>query len=282
MNQPKWAMKEMTWVECAAALERGVVVFLPLGSQEEQGPHAPMGDYVLAEAIALEAAKRSGALCAPVLPFGYADVFRNSPGGIQLQAETFIRVLEDVIGSLLEHGFDRIVICNGHTTNAPLVSQVAWRVRRARGVIVPSLNLWRGLPNDEWTRLYGNDAAKARGHGADPITSVYLHLLPDLVSAIREKPIGRRQIMGLPSEPTLTGVVFERGSVDLPIDAFELTDDGVIAGDPRLATAAIGGEIFGWIVEWVAGFGRHFKACDPRVIEGPGPDKEAAASGPDV
>ena len=51
------------------------VILLPLGSHEDQGPHAPMGDYLLAEKIAELAAIRASergarTLVAPVLPFG--------------------------------------------------------------------------------------------------------------------------------------------------------------------------------------------------------------------
>ena len=35
------------------------IILLPMGSQEDQGPHAPMGDYLLAEKIAELAALRA-------------------------------------------------------------------------------------------------------------------------------------------------------------------------------------------------------------------------------
>ena len=94
MNAPKrpYALQDLTWTEFAERTAAGSVpIVLPLGSQEEQGPHAPMGDFVVAERIALAAAERAGAICAPVLPFGYAEFFRGIAGGMQLRAETFRR-----------------------------------------------------------------------------------------------------------------------------------------------------------------------------------------------
>ena len=64
----KHALKDMTVAEFRDRLSDDPVILLPLGSHEEQGPHAPMGDYLLAEAIALRAAELSGAIAAPCLP----------------------------------------------------------------------------------------------------------------------------------------------------------------------------------------------------------------------
>ena len=83
----KHALKDMTVAEFRDRLDDRPVILLPLGSQEEQGPHVPMGDYLLAEAVALRAAELSGAIAAPCLPFGFAEFFRGFPGGIQLRAE---------------------------------------------------------------------------------------------------------------------------------------------------------------------------------------------------
>ncbi|WHA44087.1 creatininase family protein [Agrobacterium larrymoorei] len=44
------------------------VITLPFGSQEEQGRHAPMGDFMLMEAIALKVAEASGTIVAQRMP----------------------------------------------------------------------------------------------------------------------------------------------------------------------------------------------------------------------
>ena len=43
---------ELTAPEVAQRLAAGAVAILPMGSLETHGPQAPMGDYLLAEAIA--------------------------------------------------------------------------------------------------------------------------------------------------------------------------------------------------------------------------------------
>ena len=70
------------------------VILLPMGSQEDQGPHAPMGDYLLAEkvaelaALARHRARARARVVAPVLPFGGADFFGAMPGGIAMHQAT--------------------------------------------------------------------------------------------------------------------------------------------------------------------------------------------------
>lgn len=263
MTKRRHALQDLSWVEFAERAADRPVIVLPLGSQEEQGPHAPMGDFVVAEHIALAAAERADAICAPVLPFGYAEFFRGMAGGIQLRADTFRLVLRDMIGAFTDHGFRHIVIVNGHTTNAPLIADVTHQVRRETGLCVPNLNLWRLSPDSLWQRLYGANAGAARGHGADPLTSVMLHLTPDLVRTDLIAPADRRMAFGLPTHGQFSGVTFDGAPVDLPLDVTDVASNGVGSGDASHASAAIGAEIVGWTTDHVARFLRHFRSYDP-------------------
>ena len=47
----KYLLKDFTWVEFRERMKEKPVMLVPLGSQEEQGPHAPMGDFMLTEKI---------------------------------------------------------------------------------------------------------------------------------------------------------------------------------------------------------------------------------------
>lgn len=267
----KHSLNEMTVAEFRDCLADEPVILLPLGSQEVQGPHAPMGDYRLAEAIALRAAEIAGAVAAPCLPFGYAEFFRGFPGGIQLRAATFTAVLDDMLGAFLDHGIERLVILNGHSSNGPLIDQVLRRVRRDRGVAVASIDLWRAIPDSLWTELHGADTARARGHGGDPITSVSGHLFPDLMRPDLARPAAPAQALGLLAGG-VAGIRFEDAQVNLPLDAHELSPDGMLGGDPTLASPETGRAIFDHLAGYCARFAMHFRTCDPRdPIAGPAP-----------
>lgn len=264
----KHALKDMTVAEFRDRLADAPVILLPFGSQEVQGPHAPMGDYMLADAIALETARLSGAVAAPCVPFGYAEFFRPFAGGIQLRSATFRAVVRDMADAFLDHGLERLVILNGHSSNASLIDQVLREIRHERGVAVASIDLWRSIPENLWHELHGENAARARGHGGDPITSVCMHLFPDLMRPDLQTPAHRNPILGLPAAGS-GGVLFEGAPVTLPINTDEVNPDGMLGGDPALSSAKIGRAIFEHLTAHCARFVAHFAACDPRDIAAP-------------
>ena len=92
---------ELPAPEVAARSGAGAVVLLPMGSTETHGPGAPMGDYLLAEQIALLAATRADALVAPALPFGGEDFFAGVPGGVALTHGTLSALLREVMDGLI-------------------------------------------------------------------------------------------------------------------------------------------------------------------------------------
>ena len=86
-TQPKVHMGTLTGGEAREVYATNPLILLPMGSQEDQGPQAPMGDYLLAEKIAELAALRASergvrTLVAPVLPFGGVDFLGPIAGGI--------------------------------------------------------------------------------------------------------------------------------------------------------------------------------------------------------
>jgi creatinine amidohydrolase len=264
--KPKYAIAEMTHAEFAERVRRPAVILIPLGSQEEQGPHAPMGDFMLTARLAELSAEAGQGLAAPVLPFGYADFFRSIAGGMQLRPQTFTAVLEDMLAAFLDHGLERLLIFNGHTTNASLIDQVVRRVRRERGVAIPSLNIWKCIPDTLWSELYGADAQRVRGHGGEPISSVNAYLFPQLqrpdlvVSASRN---GRA--FGLPLDG-VSQARFEGLPLQLPVDCHEVDPNGMLGGSADGANAARGKAICEHIVGHSGRLMQHLLTCDPRAM----------------
>lgn len=260
----------MTFEEFGARLTDAPVMLLPFGSQEEQGPHAPMGDFMLTEAIAALAAERSGAIAAPTLPFGHADFFRSFAGGIQLRTATFKAVVEDVATAFLDHGVDRLVIINGHTTNAFLIDEVMRKLREERGVTMASINIWQCLRDEDWAAIHGENRGKVRGHGADPVTSAYWHLFPNLMRPDLYRPSADKQAFGLPTMGPM-GVRFDGAVVNMPISAREANASGMMGGgDASHSSAAAGAQIVERIVSHIDAFVRHFRSCDPHSLAAPG------------
>jgi len=259
----KHLLKDMTFIEFRERMARGTpVILIPLGSQEEQGPTAPMGDWMLAEALAGEVARRADAIAAPTIPFGFGDYFRPVPGGVQLRAATMRALLRDVIDNFLDHGLDRLLIFNGHTGNNPCIDEVSRLVRAERGVIVPWLNIWRSITPEIWREAHGPDAAKAQGHGADPLNSVYMHLFPALLRPdLAQAPNPGGTVAGLPTAG-LTGVKFRGIEMHAPVTVADHAPNGIVGGDPARASAAAGERIARHVIDTGVGLVQHLQTAD--------------------
>ena len=258
----KVRMSELTGGEARALYARNPVILLPLGSQEDQGPHAPMGDYLcadrMAELIARRASERgTETVAAPVLPFGGADYFGAMPGGIALGQATLRAVLADMFGCLLRHGLTRIVVINGHGGNVQAVHDTAQAVLAAHGTLIPSLYLWR-IAYGLLPPILGPDAAKrASGHGADPLTSIAMHLFPQLMRPdLVPEPVALGQVQGIRMRTFGIGE-FEGAEVGVPVEYDAVTANGVVA-DARLCSAETGAALVEKLTELGARFVAHY------------------------
>ncbi len=255
----KHLLKDLTFVEFRERMHERPVILLPFGSQEEQGPGCPMGDWMLTEALAARVAERADAIAAPTGPFGYADYFRAIPGGVQLRADTFVALFRDICDNVLDHGVDRLVVFNGHSGNYPLIDRATRELKRERGVVVPCLNVWRLITPALWEELHPGLGVKAFGHGGDPLTSVYGYLFPELMrDDLITAPEPRPAFLGLPTVG-LNAVRFRGVDVNVPLDITERCTDGVAGGDPRNASAEVGERIVDYIVDFTAAFLCHFR-----------------------
>lgn len=259
----KVRLAELTQGEMQEALRRNPVVLLPMGSFEDQGPHAPMGDYLLAVRIAeLIAARATEAgtatLVAPAVPFGCDDYFGASPGGISLLPSTFRAVVGDIFHALVRHGVKRMIVINGHAGNVPVVHEVAAELYRRHQVLIPSLYLWR-IGYGLLPGILGAEKARASsGHGADPLTSIGMHLFPELMRPdLIPDPIEPPEVLGL--RPSGYGtVLFEGAEVRIPLEYKAFAPDAVRGGDPRLCSAKTGEALVEQLTALCARFVAHY------------------------
>jgi creatinine amidohydrolase len=256
--------------EAREILKTNPVILLPMGSHEDQGPHAPMGDYLLAEKIAelaaLQASKAgTRTLVAPVLPFGGADWFGPMIGGIAITQGTLTAVIAEMVDSLQRNGLTRIIVINGHGGNVGPISEVARELYQRERIVLPSLYLWR-IAYGMLPGIVGAEtSAKVSGHGADPLTSLGLHLFPELIRKDlipAGKPMKRDPILDLPFTGLGTAS-FDGAEVGVPHEYDEVYHDGVGKGDPTLCSAETGAKLAEKLSDVVARFVAHFAAKIP-------------------
>ena len=136
------------------------------------------------------------------------------------------------------------MLVNGHGGNVGALDVVASRLRSdfgARHVVY--LDEW-ALAREEFAELRESPPGGA-AHACEYETSLYLHLRPEAVAedrAVREMPT-----------PLVTGAVldlFAQGPYAAAL-SYDLSESGVI-GDPTLATAEKGAQLFEAAVENLA------------------------------
>lgn len=241
----KIRMAELTSEEARQHLTEDAVVLLPMGSLEDQGIHAPMGDYMAADLMAVEIARKvraEGVSCfvAPVIPFGGKDYFESSHGGISISHSTLVALLDDMFGCLNRHGIRKLMIVNGHGGNVPAITEVALRWRQKAGLFVPSMYLWQVAYGQLPDLIGAETARKTSGHGGDPLTSIGLHFYPDLLrpDLRRAAPMGN-EIKGMKISGFST-ISYDGANIQVPIEALEATETGAYGCDPTLCSAETG------------------------------------------
>jgi len=92
---------------------------LPIGSTEQHAGLSLATDAITADRLAAEAAEPLGVPVFPVLPFGLTPYFSSFPGTVTLRVATYAALLRDILDSMKQTGFRRVLIVNGHGGNQP-------------------------------------------------------------------------------------------------------------------------------------------------------------------
>ena len=219
----KVLLSEMSWVEAKQYFAKNDMAIIPVGSNEQHGPANPLGtDYLIAEALAEETAKRTGVLCLPVVPFGVSSHHRQFWGSIFISPKVFKEYVKETCLALRYYVVCKIVIVNGHGGNLPALAELA-RELREQGVFVSVFQWWPAsaklLPE-----LF---SPEERRHAGAEETSVNLALHSKLVSiakAVDEEP--RRHVLQVEG-------------MTLPLDSVDETGSGVF-GEQSTASAKKG------------------------------------------
>ena len=214
-------LADATWTD-ADAVETDLAV-LPVGSTEQHGPHAPLGtDHFTARAVAEAGADAYEAdaetagdevVVAPPVTVGVSEEHRQFTGTLWVSPDTFRATVRDVVGSLASHGWDRVVVVNGHGGNVAALGEVCATISRHDDAYAVPFT---------WFDAVGDHSADM-GH-AGPLETAFLrHTDPEL---IREDRV----------EDAASGASDGWGEwtshANLAVDVAEFSENGVV-GDPR-------------------------------------------------
>lgn len=176
---------KLTWPEVARAAGEGLVPLVPIATLEDHGRHLPIDtDVTLVEAICRETASRMSAetVLLPPIVHGYSPHHMDFPGTITIEWDTFTRYCTDVAVSLLHHGFDRILLVNGHGSNQNLVETAARlaMVEEPHSLVAATFYLTTPA-SKEAIEAIRTSSRGGMAHACELETSIYMHLHPDAV-----------------------------------------------------------------------------------------------------
>jgi len=216
---------EMTGPELRSVSRTGTVVLAPIAACEQHSRHlAVWTDAVLVTAVAsgLEERLSESVLLLPTQWMGASAHHLRYGGTLSAEVDTHTAMVVDLLTPLLDDGYERVLVLNGHGGNVDTM-QTALRKLRPR-------YLHRHMTAASYWDLAANELAalaegprKVMGHACEFETSMMLHLRPDLVR--------RDQIADDPpnDDPVLRGLFTGE-------DMFQRTDHGAV-GYPRMASA---------------------------------------------
>lgn len=235
------------------------VVVLPLGAIEQHGPHLPVGTdthIITALSQALEQQLPNDVLLCPALPYGSSHHHLDFGGTISISPTLYTALIVELVASLLQCGFQKIVLLNGHGGNiTPVRQALSVLSNQTEGTYPANIVLatyWEvagkpfaGAPPME---------SPALSHACEYETSLMLHIYPDQV--LREhmqraqRPASNGYIAWEDDEPY-------RGVSIVKSTAY-ISDNGS-SGEPQLGTKEKGEHLFKEALQALISFVDEFK-----------------------
>ncbi len=244
-------LAKMTWPKVKEAIKQGKVIIIPTGSIEQHATAMPLDVdsntvYNIAEAVAI----KTGQIVTPPLVFGASSIWRRFPGTMYLKPETFKMVIEDLVYSLLEVGFKKIFILNGHRPNIwildPAIMDLVDKYIEKFKFIIAYSSYW-DMPGvrEELNKLRKGEKG-SMGHACEAETSLTLFLQPNYVRF--------KELKKLKPRKTIWDWTSDRPMPQIYRDIIspEITEG--VMGDPTCASAESGEKFFNAIVDRISQF----------------------------
>ena len=174
MNNP-YDLSKMSSVAYAKAMQSSGKLIIALASIEVLGTHGPLGaDWLVANEVVPRIAKQTGALYAPVIPYGDTLELPKAPGTVHINQDTLQAYYAAVAQSFLRDDLvKQLFFINFHSLNNRAIDAVC-RQLAVKGIRCYVIDWWKTVGSVTGDLLY--DKAFGTGHGGEMISSVMLHI----------------------------------------------------------------------------------------------------------
>lgn len=175
-----YILPKMTWPEVEKALKEVKIAIVPIGAQEQHGPHIAEGcDSYRSERFSELLAERCypHVIVTPTVTYGVSPHHMDFPGTISLRPETLMAILEDIVSSLVQHGIKKFLFINGHGGNSATISVAANILTRKYQVEIASSDFIKAAVNTTKAEVHSEHF----GHACEREVSECLYLAPEIV-----------------------------------------------------------------------------------------------------
>ena len=226
-------LADLTWSD-VAALNKNTPVVFPVAALEQHGPHMPLyTDSLLMGEISrrAELELKSEVLFAPLQWLGNSHHHLDFPGTMSAEPRVYLDLLCGLLENFITHGFNRLIILNGHGGNdvpgKHAVFEVRQKHRIRKDLLLLFATYWNLAPNP--ASAHPDLKQQVMGHACEWETSMVLRIAPHLVkghTTVGDVPFGN------PFEPASRGWIMK-----------DRSDPGHV-GDPTAASGEKGEALF--------------------------------------
>lgn len=177
--------RDLSWKAHGAIPKDQAYALLPISSIEQHGPHLPVGtddfilEYVLRR-LTGDPAVRPELYALPVIHYGLSPEHMDFPGTLTLSSQTLAAVIGDLLASLRQHGWQRVVLLNSHGGNKPFLHGLAQEWRRRFGLTVYVIDTCNSL-YDGYAAEVMETPPELEVHAGEDETSQLLCAFPETV-----------------------------------------------------------------------------------------------------
>jgi creatinine amidohydrolase len=156
-----YRLEEMIWQQVQEIVpDKCDLIFLPVGTVEAHGSAAIGTDNIIPRAVADYLGERFGAIVAPCVNYGITRSLYGYAGSLTIKPENFKNYIYDILQSLHDKRFRRVVIINGHGGNNAMLKDAAYDAFFNFGLKIAVLHWWT-LCADITQEVYGNPGGHA-------------------------------------------------------------------------------------------------------------------------
>jgi creatinine amidohydrolase len=176
-------LEAMNWMKVEKLVPSKIkTIMLPVGTIEAHGVANLGTDVTIPLFICEKIADELKAIIAPPVYYGITRSLLAYPGSVTVSPSTFESYVTEIMLSLAEKSFSRILVVNGHGGHFNELKNAAWRVHRERKAKVAVIHWW--ILCEEVTRKFFGQSG---GHAGLDENAAVLAINPGLVKKAEYK-----------------------------------------------------------------------------------------------